>query len=52
MRFISLCVAMTLWVLASAVHAESPLETLAPDGALANLKARRGVVFVDLFAHW
>ena len=39
-------------VAGSAARADSLLERLAPDGARANVQAREGVVFVDLFADW
>ncbi len=49
---LSLFAMITTLLLAEVVVAESPLEVLKPDGALENVTARDGVVFVDLYADW
>jgi hypothetical protein len=44
--------AVTVLAVAAAPSAETSLESLAPATALANVRASRGVVFVDLYADW
>ncbi len=43
---------LTVTVLSAAARADSPLETIQPDIALSDVRARPGVVLVDLYADW
>lgn len=51
-RLLAFCATIMLCALAPAAVVAPPLERLAPDGALADIQGREGVVFVDLFADW
>jgi thiol:disulfide interchange protein len=44
--------AVALLAVAAAAQDEAPLESLDPATALAEVRASRGVVFVDLYADW
>lgn len=50
--FRSLFAATLFLLVADIAHADSPMETIGPEGALENIEKRDGVVFVDLFADW
>ena len=52
MRKVLAVLSMALLVASAAVGAESSLEEIALSSALAEIKASRGVVFVDLYADW
>lgn len=45
--FVALCLTVP-----TTSHAEGPLVTIAPDGAVEDVRARPGVVLVDLYADW
>ena len=51
-KLLTFCATIILCALAPAADAAPPLVSLAPDGALADIQGRGGVVFVDLFADW
>ena len=50
--FSSLALACTLWLVPSIAAGTGLLQTIPADGALADIEARAGVVFVDLYAEW
>ncbi len=52
LRTLTLVLTLALAAIAPAFGDDSALESLAPSSALSDVRASRGVVFVDLYADW
>lgn len=49
---LSVLATLFVWAYSAAAGSPSTLEALEPKTALSEVRASRGVVFVDLYAHW